>query len=239
MNELLTVKNIQKMYKSRFSATKTVALRDVSFSVMAGEFTAVMGESGSGKTTLLNLNGIPLSKIKGKNISAFRRDKLGFVFQNYNLLDQFSVKDNILLPLVLSNYSIEEMHTRLSPLAEKLNIQDALEKYPYEISGGQCQRAAAARAFITRPQLILADEPTGALDSKSSDMLLKTFTQMNDGGQTIIMVTHSAKAASYAKRVLFLRDGIIYYEIYRGTASQTAFREKINNGLFIINKGEV
>ena len=253
MNELLTVKNIQKIYKSRFSATKTVALRDVSFSVMAGEFTAVMGESGSGKTTLLNLlatldkpssgeiflNGIPLSKIKGKNISAFRRDKLGFVFQNYNLLDQFSVKDNILLPLVLSNYSIEEMHTRLSPLAEKLNISDALEKYPYEISGGQCQRAAAARAFITRPQLILADEPTGALDSKSSDMLLKTFTQMNDGGQTIIMLTHSAKAASYAKRVLFLRDGIIYYEIYRGTASQTAFREKINNGLFIINKGEV
>ena len=239
METLLDVKNIQKIYKSRFSKQGTVALRDVSFSVKQNEFTAIMGESGSGKTTLLNLlatldkpssgeiflKGEPISKIKTKDISAFRRNKLGFVFQDYNLLDQFSVKDNILLPLVLSNYPIDEMNKRL-----------LLEKYPYEISGGQCQRAAAARAFITKPQLILADEPTGALDSKSSDMLLETFSQMNEAGQTIIMVTHSARAASYAKRVLFLRDGNIYYEIYKGDMGHALFRERINEGLFMMNR---
>ena len=250
METLLDVKNIQKIYKSRFSKQGTVALRDVSFSVKQNEFTAIMGESGSGKTTLLNLlatldkpssgeiflKGEPISKIKAKDISAFRRNKLGFVFQDYNLLDQFSVKDNILLPLVLSNYPIDEMNKRLLPLAESLRISDLLEKYPYEISGGQCQRAAAARAFITKPQLILADEPTGALDSKSSDMLLETFVKMNEAGQTIIMVTHSARAASYAKRVLFLRDGNIYYEIYKGDMGQAVFRERINEGLFMMNR---
>ncbi len=250
MANLLEVKNIEKKYKARFSKQETVALSNVSFSVQQGEFTAIMGESGSGKTTLLNLlatldkptggeiflNGKRLSEIKGKNISAFRREKLGFVFQEYNLLDQFSIKDNILLPLVLSNYKIEEMNERLMPIIKKLKIENQLEKFPYELSGGQCQRAAAARAFISNPELILADEPTGALDSKSSDMLLNTFTEMNNEGQTIIMVTHSAKAASYANRVLFLRDGNIYYEIYKGESSQFEFREKITNGLFMMSQ---
>ena len=204
METLLDVKNIQKIYKSRFSKQGTVALRDVSFSVKKNEFTAIMGESGSGKTTLLNLlatldkpssgeiflKGEPISKIKGKDISAFRRNKLGFVFQDYNLLDQFSVKDNILLPLVLSNYPIDEMNKRLLPLAKALRISDLLEKYPYEISGGQCQSAAAARAFITKPQLILADEPTGNLDPETSVEVMQVLKEINASGRTILMATH-------------------------------------------------
>ena len=248
MEAVLRVKNIEKVYRSRFSKQRTVALRNVDFSVQKGEFTAIMGESGSGKTTLLNLlaaldkptsgsillNGVPLATISGKAIAAFRRNNLGFVFQDYQLLEQFSLRDNILLPLVLSNYPLDQMKRRLSAVAEQLDITEQLEKYPYEVSGGQCQRAAAARAFITQPSLILADEPTGALDSRSSNMLLDSFTQMNRQGQTIIMVTHSTKAASYASRVLFLRDGSIYYELYKGNDSQGAFREKINKGLSML-----
>lgn len=218
---LLDVKNVRKVYTTRFGGNQVEALKDVNFSVEQGEYVAIMGESGSGKSTLLNilaaldkptegkvfLKEKDLSKVKEKEMAAFRRNNLGFVFQDFNLLDTFSLKDNIFLPLVLSGTSHKEMERRLLPLADKLGIKNLLEKYPYEVSGGQKQRAAVARAVITQPQLLLADEPTGALDSKAAKELLKLFTSLNQDGQTILMVTHSVKAASTAGRVLFIKDG--------------------------------
>ena len=218
---LLEVQHLQKVYTSRFGGSQVEALQNVNFSVEPGEYVAIMGESGSGKTTLLNilaaldrptagevfLNGKALSDVRERDLAAFRRSHLGFVFQDFNLLDTFSRRDTIFLPLVLAGRPYEEMERKLKPLAEQLGIEDILSKYPYEVSGGQKQRAAAARALITDPQIVLADEPTGALDSRSSDNLLELFGEINKGGQTILMVTHSVKAASHAGRVLFLRDG--------------------------------
>ena len=214
---LLEVSNVKKTYTSRLGENTVEALKGVNFSVESGEYIAIMGESGSGKTTLLNilaaldrptsgevcLNGINLVSMKEKEISAFRRKNLGFVFQDFNLLDTFSLRDNIFLPLVLSGENYKTMEAKLIPLAKKLGIEQLLDKYPYEVSGGQKQRAAAARALITNPALILADEPTGALDSKSTDELLSLFNTVNEDGQTIVMVTHSTKAASHASRAFY------------------------------------
>lgn len=250
---ILQVNNLKKIYTTRFGSNQVKALSDVSFSVEQGEYVAIMGESGSGKTTLLNilasldkptsgevlLNGKNIVSIKEKEISNFRRNNLGFVFQDFNLLDTFSLKDNIFLPLVLSGKKFNEMNERLQPLAKKLGISDLLEKYPYEVSGGQKQRAAIARALITNPQLILADEPTGALDSRSSDELLKLFEDINNEGQTIVMVTHSTKAASSAKRVLFIKDGRVFHQLYRGDSSQQEMYQKISDTLTMIATGGV
>ena len=230
---MLEVKNLKKIYTTRFGGNNVQALTNVCFTVEQGEYVAIMGESGSGKTTLLNilaaldkpssgevlLNGRNIVEIREKDISAFRRDNLGFVFQDFNLLDTFSVQDNIFLPLVLSGKNYDEMSRRLQPIATKLGIREILNKYPYEISGGQKQRAAVARALITNPQLILADEPTGALDSKATDRLLKLFEEINADGQTILMVTHSVKAASHARRVLFIKDGEVFHQLYRANMS--------------------
>lgn len=248
---MLEVKNLKKIYTTRFGGNQVQALSDVSFSVEEGEYVAVMGESGSGKTTLLNilaaldkptsgdviLEGKSLSSIKEREISKFRRDNLGFVFQDFNLLDTFSLQDNIFLPLVLSGKSYEEMSKRLKPIAKKLGISDILHKFPYEVSGGQKQRAAVARALITNPKLILADEPTGALDSRSSDDLLRLFKEINNEGQTIIMVTHSTKAASHAKRVLFIKDGEVFHQLYKGPMSDEEMYQKISDTLTIIATG--
>ena len=237
---LLDVKNVRKVYTTRFGGNQVEALKDVNFSVEQGEYVAIMGESGSGKSTLLNilaaldkptegkvfLKEKDLSKVKEKEMAAFRRNNLGFVFQDFNLLDTFSLKDNIFLPLVLSGTSYREMERRLLPLADKLGIKNLLEKYPYEVSGGQKQRAAVARAVITQPQLLLADEPTGALDSKAKE-LLRLFTHLNQDGQTILMVTHSVKAASTAGRVLFIKDGKIFNELIRGNSTRKEFFDKI------------
>lgn len=230
---LLEVKNLKKTYATRFGNVKVQALTNVNFTAEAGEYIAIMGESGSGKTTLLNilasldkptggevlLDGKSTLQIPEGKLASFRRDKLGFVFQDFNLLDTFSLKDNILLPLVLSDKRYKEMTERLAPIAQKLGITDILEKFPYEVSGGQKQRCAVARALITNPRLILADEPTGALDSHSADALLTVFREINAAGQTVLMVTHSVKAASNAGRVLFLRDGEIFHQLYRGERS--------------------
>ena len=248
---ILEVKNLKKIYTSRFGGNSVQALSNVSFSVEKGEYVAIMGESGSGKTTLLNilasldkpssgqvlLNGRNIVDIKEKEISAFRRDNLGFVFQDFNLLDTFSIQDNIFLPLVLSGKKYDEMSRALDPIAAKLGIKDILQKYPYEVSGGQKQRAAVARALITNPQLILADEPTGALDSKSTDELLGLFEQINKRGQTILMVTHSTKAASHAKRVMFIKDGEVFHQIYRGEMDEEAMYAKISDTLKLLQKG--
>ncbi len=248
---ILEVNNVKKIYTTRFGSNKVQALSDVSFSVEEGEYVAVMGESGSGKTTLLNiiaaldkptdgevyLNGRRFSDIKEAEIAKFRREHLGFVFQEFNLLDNFSIKDNILLPLVLAGKQYHEMDKRLTPVARKLGISELLSKYPYEVSGGQKQRAAVARAIITDPQLILADEPTGALDSKSSDELLALFSSINNDGQTIIMVTHSVKAASNAGRVLFIKDGRVFHQIYRGASSNEQMYQKISDTLTVLAKG--
>ena len=248
---ILEVNNVKKIYTTRFGSNKVQALSDVSFSVEDGEYVAVMGESGSGKTTLLNiiaaldkptdgevcLNGRRFSDIKEAEIAKFRREHLGFVFQEFNLLDNFSIKDNILLPLVLAGRQYHEMDKRLTPVARKLGISEILSKYPYEVSGGQKQRAAVARAIITDPQLILADEPTGALDSKSSDELLALFSSINNDGQTIIMVTHSVKAASNAGRVLFIKDGRVFHQIYRGASSNEQMYQKISDTLTVLAKG--
>lgn len=248
---ILTVSGVSKIYTSRFGTNKVQALDGVSFEVEKGEYVAVMGESGSGKTTLLNIlaaldratsgevtvDGKDLSKIKDDEISAFRRDNLGFVFQDFNLLDNFSVKDNILLPLVLLGMDIGEMKKRLAPIAESLGIAQLLEKYPYEISGGQKQRTAVARAIITQPKLILADEPTGALDSRSTDSLLDIFAQLNAQGQTILMVTHSTKAASRAGRVLFIKDGALFHQIYRGGSTNEEMYQKIYDALTLLMAG--
>lgn len=248
---ILEVDNVKKIYTTRFGSNKVQALSDVSFSVEEGEYVAVMGESGSGKTTLLNiiaaldkptdgevyLNGRRFSDIKEAEIAKFRREHLGFVFQEFNLLDNFSIKDNILLPLVLAGKQYHEMDKRLTPVARKLGISELLSKYPYEVSGGQKQRAAVARAIITDPQLILADEPTGALDSKASDELLSLFSSINNDGQTIIMVTHSVKAASNAGRVLFIKDGRVFHQIYRGESSNEQMYQKISDTLTVLAKG--
>jgi len=246
--EILNVTNLKKVYSSRFGGNHVQALTNVSFSVEKGEYVAIMGESGSGKTTLLNiiaaldkptsgdvlLNGKSIVSIKEKEISSFRRNNLGFVFQDFNLLDTFSLQDNIFLPLVLSGKSYNEMNSRLKPIAEKLGISDILQKFPYEVSGGQKQRAAVARALITNPQLILADEPTGALDSHATDGLLRLFNEINNDGQTILMVTHSVKAASHAKRVLFIKDGEIFHQIYRANMSKEEMFAKISDTLTLL-----
>ncbi len=248
---LLEVKNLKKIYTTRFGGNHVQALSNVSFSVDAGEYVSIMGESGSGKTTLLNilaaldkptsgdvlLTGRNMADIKDKDISAFRRDNLGFVFQDFNLLDTFSIQDNIFLPLVLAGKDYKEMEQHLRPIAEKLRITDILKKYPYEVSGGQKQRTAVCRALITHPQIVLADEPTGALDSKSTDQLLHLFGKINEEGQTILMVTHSIKAASHAKRVMFIKDGIVYHQIYRGNSSYDEMYQKISDTLTLLTTG--
>lgn len=248
---ILEVNNVGKVYYSRMGGNRVQALSDVTFSVEPGEYVAIMGESGSGKTTLLNIiasldkpssgdikiAGQSLSGIKEKDLAAFRRNNLGFVFQDFNLLDTLTLKDNIFLPLVLSGKKYDEMNARLRPIAAKLRISDILGKYPYEVSGGQKQRAAAARALITDPQLVLADEPTGALDSKSSDELLNVFTEINDFGQTIVMVTHSVKAACTAKRVLFIKDGRVFHQIYKAGMSDDEMFRRISDTLTVIATG--
>ena len=248
---ILNVKGVQKIYSSRFGGNKVEALKDVSFSVEQGEYVAIMGESGSGKTTLLNilaaldkptsgtveLDGKNLSGIKESQIAAFRRDNLGFVFQEFNLLDTFTLEDNIYLPLVLAGRPHAEMQSRLMPVAKKLGITDLLKKYPYEVSGGQKQRAAVARALITNPKIILADEPTGALDSKATDELLRLFGEINQTGQTILMVTHSVKAASHASRVLFIKDGEVFHQIYRGDHTNEQLYQMISDTLTILATG--
>lgn len=249
----LEVNNLKKIYSTRFGGNQVTALSDVTFSVEQGEFIAIMGESGSGKSTLLNilavldkptsgsvlLAGKDITSIKDKDLSAFRREKLGFVFQDFNLLDTFSLKDNIFLPLVLSQTPYNKMVARLAPIAEKLGISDILEKYPYEVSGGQKQRAAVARALITNPEIVLADEPTGALDSKASDKLLAQFKEINSEGQTILMVTHSVKAASTAGRVLFIKDGQVYNQLYRGNMTNEQFFAKVSDTLTVLaSRGE-
>ncbi|MDD5906398.1 MAG: ABC transporter ATP-binding protein [Clostridiales bacterium] len=248
---LLEVKNLKKVYKTRLGGTAVEALKNVNFSVEEGEFVAIMGESGSGKTTLLNilaaldqptagsvlLDGKNFSGIKESDVAAFRRDHLGFVFQEFNLLDTFTLEDNIYLPLVLAGKSYQEMHRRLAPIADKLGITALLKKYPYEVSGGQKQRAAVARAMITDPRIILADEPTGALDSKSSDELLHLFGEVNHQGQTVLMVTHSVKAASSASRVLFIKDGEVFHQLYRGSDTNEQLYQKISDTLTMLHAG--
>ena len=242
---ILEVKNLKKIYTTRFGGTKVQALANMNFTVENGEYVAIMGESGSGKTTLLNilaaldkptggevlLGGRSIVEIKDKELSAFRRDNLGFVFQDFNLLDNFSIKDNILLPLVLQGKAVSEMEQRIAPIAERLGITELLSKYPYEVSGGQKQRTAVARAIITNPQLILADEPTGALDSKATEGLLRVFRDINSDGQTLLMVTHSTKAASHAGRVLFIKDGEVFHQLYRGDMTNEQFYTKISDTL--------
>ena len=248
---ILEVNGLKKVYTSRFGTNRVEALKNVNFEVEEGEYTAIMGESGSGKTTLLNilasldkptegsvrLDGREISKIRESELAAFRRDNLGFVFQEFNLLDTFSVEDNVYLPLVLAGQPYAEMKRRLDPLAAKLGISDILKKYPYEISGGQKQRAAAARALITGPRLLLADEPTGALDSRSTDELLRLFGEVNRDGQTVLMVTHSVKAASHANRILFIKDGEVFHQIYRGNSGNEQLYQKISDTLTMLATG--
>lgn len=248
---ILEVHNLKKIYTTRFGGNQVQALSNVTFDLDEGEFVAVMGESGSGKTTLLNilaaldrptagqvlLSGRDITTIPEGRLAAFRRENLGFVFQDFNLLDTFSIQDNILLPLVLAGTPFNQMQTRLSPLAAQLGLTELLKKFPYEVSGGQKQRAAVARALITKPQLILADEPTGALDSHSSDELLHLFTRINEGGQTIVMVTHSVRAASRAGRVLFIRDGQIFHQLYRGSSTDEQQFQRISDTLTMLATG--
>lgn len=248
---ILEVSGLRKVYTSRLGGSRVEALRNVSFTVEQGEYVAIMGESGSGKTTLLNilaaldeptagtvrLDGHELGKIREKDAAAFRRDNLGFVFQEFNLLDTFTLEDNIYLPLVLMGMSYEDMRARLLPVARELGLTELLKKYPYEVSGGQKQRAAVARAIITEPKLLLADEPTGALDSGSTDELLRLFAAINREGQTILMVTHSVKAASRAGRVLFIKDGQVFHQLYRGEDDDTRFYQRISDTLTMLQSG--
>lgn len=248
---MLEIKEIKKIYTTMFGGNTVEAIENISFSVDEGEYTAIMGESGSGKTTLLNiiatldkptngkvlLSGRDIISISEKEISAFRRDNLGFVFQDFNLLDSFNVKDNILLPLVLAGKKYGEMEKTLAKITARLKIEQLISKYPYELSGGQKQRVAIARAIITNPQLILADEPTGSLDSHSADAILDLFKSLNNNGQTILMVTHSVKAASRANRVLFLRDGRLFHQIYRGNMNDDELHKKISDTLIMISAG--
>ena len=248
---MLEVKGLQKTYVSRFGGNRVEALKNVNLTVEEGEYVAIMGESGSGKTTLLNLlaaldrptggsvllDGKDLSTLREQDIAAFRRDHLGFVFQEFNLLDTFSIEDNIYLPLVLAGKSHTEMRRRIAPLAQQLGIDYLLKKYPYEVSGGQKQRAAVARALITEPRILLADEPTGALDSRSTDELLRLFHLINTYGQTILMVTHSVKAASHAGRVLFIKDGEVFHQLYRGDCNNEQFYQRISDALTMLQSG--
>ena len=248
---ILEVSGLKKVYSTRFGGHKVEALRNVNFSVEQGEYVAIMGESGSGKTTLLNiiaaldkptngsviLDGSDLSRIRESAIAAFRRDNLGFVFQEFNLLDTFTLEDNIYLPLVLAGKPYQEMRASLTPIAARLGISELLKKYPYEVSGGQKQRAAVARAMITNPKLILADEPTGALDSRATDELLRLFGEVNRLGQTILMVTHSVKAASVANRILFIKDGEVFHQIYRGGDTNEQLYQKISDTLTLLATG--
>lgn len=248
---ILEVSGLRKVYTSRLGGSRVEALRNVSFTVEQGEYVAIMGESGSGKTTLLNilaaldeptagtvrLDGHELGKIREKDAAAFRRDNLGFVFQEFNLLDTFTLEDNIYLPLVLMGMSYEDMRARLLPIARELGLTELLKKYPYEVSGGQKQRAAVARAIITEPKLLLADEPTGALDSGSTDELLRLFAAINRAGQTILMVTHSVKAASRAGRVLFIKDGQVFHQLSRGEDDDTRFYQRISDTLTMLQSG--
>lgn len=249
---LLEVHGLKKVYTSRFGGQSVQALSNVNFSVEQGEYVAIMGESGSGKTTLLNilaaldrptegevlLEGRSMSEIRESELAAYRRENLGFVFQDFNLLDTFSVRDNIFLPLVLSGKRYEQMNEKLAPIARKLGIEDILSKYPYEVSGGQKQRAAVARALITQPKIVLADEPTGALDSRASDDLLSLFDEINRTGQTILMVTHSVKAASHAFRALFMKDGEIFHQLYRADAGVQEQYRRISDTLTLLSRGE-
>ena len=248
---ILEVSGLRKVYTSRLGGSRVEALRNVSFTVEQGEYVAIMGESGSGKTTLLNilaaldeptagtvrLDGHELGKIRERDAAAFRRDNLGFVFQEFNLLDTFTLEDNIYLPLVLMGMSYEDMRARLLPVARELGLTELLKKYPYEVSGGQKQRAAVARAIITEPKLLLADEPSGALDSGSTDELLRLFAAINRAGQTILMVTHSVKAASRAGRVLFIKDGQVFHQLYRGEDDDTRFYQRISDTLTMLQSG--
>ena len=248
---ILEVSGLRKVYTSRLGGSRVEALRNVSFTVEQGEYVAIMGESGSGKTTLLNilaaldeptagtvrLDGHELGKIRERDAAAFRRDNLGFVFQEFNLLDTFTLEDNIYLPLVLMGMSYEDMRARLLPVARELGLTELFKKYPYEVSGGQKQRAAVARAIITEPKLLLADEPTGALDSGSTDELLRLFAAINRAGQTILMVTHSVKAASRAGRVLFIKDGQVFHQLYRGEDDDTRFYQRISDTLTMLQSG--
>ena len=248
---LLDVKNVRKVYTTRFGGNQVEALKDVNFSVEQGEYVAIMGESGSGKSTLLNilaaldkptegkvfLKEKDLSKVKEKEMAAFRRNNLGFVFQDFNLLDTFSLRDNIYLPLVLAGEDYREMAQKIRPIAQALHITELLEKYPYEVSGGQKQRCAVARALITNPRLVLADEPTGALDSKAANALLNVFGEVNRQGQTILMVTHSAQAASRASRVLFIKGGEVFHQIYRGEKTKEEMYQMISDTLTILMTG--
>lgn len=245
---LLEVQNVKKIYTTRFGGNQVEALKNVSFSVEKGEYVAIMGESGSGKTTLLNilasldqptagevlLDGKSILGIREKELASFRREHLGFVFQDFNLLDTFTLEGNIYLPLVLAGKDYREMKERLVPIARLLGIDQLLGKYPYEVSGGQKQRAAVARALITYPELILADEPTGALDSKATDKLLNMFQEINRKGQTILMVTHSIKAASRAGRVLFIKDGEVYHQIYKAGRTDEQMYQKISETLTVM-----
>ena len=248
---ILEVNGVRKVYATRFGGSKVEALKNVTFSVERGEYVAIMGESGSGKTTLLNilaaldkptdgtvkLEGMDLSKVKESQMGTFRRDNLGFVFQEFNLLDTFTVEDNIYLPLVLAGNHYKVMESKMMPIVEKLGIKHLLKKYPYEISGGQKQRVAVARALITNPKLILADEPTGALDSRATDELLRLFEDINYDGQTIVMVTHSVKTASHAGRVLFIKDGEVFHQIYRGNQSDDQLYQMISATLTTLATG--
>ena len=249
--QILEVNGLRKVYTTRFGGASVEALKNINFSVENGEYVAIMGESGSGKTTLLNilaaldeptagtvrLDGHELGKIRERDAAAFRRDNLGFVFQEFNLLDTFTLEDNIYLPLVLMGMSYEDMRVRLLPIARELGLTELLKKYPYEVSGGQKQRAAVARAIITEPKLLLADEPTGALDSGSTDELLRLFAAINRAGQTILMVTHSVKAASRAGRVLFIKDGQVFHQLYRGEDDDTRFYQRISDTLTMLQSG--
>lgn len=239
---LLEINHLEKDYRTRFSKEVTHALQDVDFKVDQSEFIAIMGESGSGKTTLLNilatldkptkgtviLNGQDITKIKESSLAEFRLKNLGFVFQDFNLLDTLNIRDNIFLPLVLDRKNYAEMDSRLQELAPKLGIGDLLNKIPFELSGGQKQRVAIARSLITKPQILLADEPTAALDYRNSEDLLTLFEEINKEGQTILMVTHSANAASHAKRVLFIKDGRIFHQLYRGNKDNQEFNKDIS-----------
>ncbi len=249
---LLEINHLEKVFRTRFSKEVTRALQDVDFKVDENEFIAIMGESGSGKTTLLNilatlekptngsviLNGDEITKIKESKLAEFRLKNLGFVFQDFNLLDTLSVKDNIFLPLVLGRLPYQEMEKRITRLAPKLHIEELLEKRPFELSGGQKQRVAIARSLITNPQLLLADEPTAALDYRNSEDILNLFEDINSYGQTILMVTHSANAASHAKRVLFIKDGRIFHQIYRGNKTNQEFSKDISLAMTTLLGGE-
>ena len=246
---LVEVKHIKKVYGSRKGEVQTEALKNINFSIDTGEFVSIMGESGSGKSTLLNIistldtptngevtiKGRKLSDISKKEVSEFRREELGFVFQEFNLLDMFTGKDNILLPLVLAGVEVKEMDARLSTIASTLEIEDILHHYPHELSGGQKQRVAIARAIITNPSLILADEPTGSLDSYASSIIMQLFETLHEEGQTIMMVTHSIRSAAHAKRVLFIKDGIVYHEIYRGEDTVDVFMDRISDSLSMLS----